>query len=483
MRPVPALRLGAPCTAPGRRLGPATMTGKDPASPPGSALRGYLTLCLLLWAPRLASAQFTVMGPKCPIAASLGGEAVLSCHLSPRMSAESMQVRWFRSQFSAAVHVYRDGQDQFGEQMPEYRGRTELLKHNITEGKVSLRIRDVRPSDEGQYTCFFQSGDFYEEALLEVQVPELRFPRANPWMVTLGVTLTLLFVLIALASYCFWRQHRAKGKLQEELRWRCAQLCAVDVTLDPDTAHPNLVLSEDRKSVRLGDTRQDLPDTPERFDPCVCVLGAEGFAGGRRYWEVEVGDKTGWDLGVCRESVSRKGKITLSPGRGYWVVWLRDGEYKARTSPPTLLSVSTRPSRVGVFLDYEAGEVSFYNVTDRSHLFTFTGTFSGTLHPYFHPGGTNAEPLTICPVLAQARGDPSPAQPARRGELSRESRANKLRQRVGSRKYVTAPARLGTPQMVPASVGPALPKLAGSSTLVGPPGEIEAAGVDLPVCN
>nr|XP_014435497.1 myelin-oligodendrocyte glycoprotein-like [Pelodiscus sinensis] len=202
------------------------MTGKDPASPPGSALPGYLTLCLLLWAPRLAPAQFTVMGPKCPIAASLGGEAVLSCHLSPRMSAESMEVRWFRSQFSAVVHLYRDGQDQFGEQMPEYRGRTELLKHNIADGKVSLRIRDIRPSDEGQYTCLFQSGDFYEEALLEVQVPDLLIPWDNPWKAGLGVILALWFVLIALASYCFWRQHRAKGKLQGELGWRCAQLCA-----------------------------------------------------------------------------------------------------------------------------------------------------------------------------------------------------------------------------------------------------------------
>ncbi|XP_075769293.1 zinc finger protein RFP-like [Pelodiscus sinensis] len=202
------------------------------------------------------------------------------------------------------------------------------------------------------------------------------------------------------------------GALAAERGLRRARGFAVDVTLDPDTAHPNLVLSEDRKRVRHGDTSQDLPDTPERFDSYPELLGAEGFAGGRRYWEVEVGDKTKWTLGVCRESVSRKGESTYSPGDGYWVVWLRDGGYEALTSPSTLLPVSARPSRVGVFLDYEAGEVSFYNVTDRSHLFTFTGTFSGTLHPYFSPcnnaGGTNAAPLTICPVPAQAGGNPCP---------------------------------------------------------------------------
>ncbi|XP_044837970.1 erythroid membrane-associated protein-like, partial [Mauremys mutica] len=186
----------------------------------------------------------------------------------------------------------------------------------------------------------------------------------------------------------------------------------VDVTLDPDTAHPKLVLSEDRKRVRLGDTRQDLPDNPERFDYSVFVLGAEGFTDGRRYWEVEVGDKTGWTLGVCRETVSRKGKVKLSPRKGHWAVWLRDGGYKALTSPSTPLPMSVRPSRVGIFLDYEAGEVSFYNVNDRSHLFTFTGTFSGKLRPYFSPGlnagGTNAAPLIICPVPAQAGGNLCP---------------------------------------------------------------------------
>ncbi|XP_074873242.1 E3 ubiquitin-protein ligase TRIM39-like isoform X2 [Carettochelys insculpta] len=183
---------------------------------------------------------------------------------------------------------------------------------------------------------------------------------------------------------------------------------AVDVTLDPDTAHPNLALSEDRKHVRFGARRQDLPHNPGRFENYINVLGAERLAGGRSYWEVEVGDKTGWDLGVCRESVSRNGESKLTPEDGYWAVWLRDGGYKACTSRPTPLPVSARPSRVGIFLDYEAGEVSFYNVTDRSHLFTFTHTFSGPLRPFFcpgvNPGGTNAAPLTICPLPAQPQG-------------------------------------------------------------------------------
>uniref|UniRef100_A0A8C3XLT1 Uncharacterized protein n=1 Tax=Chelydra serpentina TaxID=8475 RepID=A0A8C3XLT1_CHESE len=193
-------------------------------------------------------------------------------------------------------------------------------------------------------------------------------------------------------------------------------LSPVDVTLDPDTAHPKLFLSKDRKSVKHGDTRQDLPNNPERFDSRPCVLGAEGFRGGRRYWEVEVGDKTRWDLGVCRESLSRKGNVTYTPKDGYWVVWLWDGEYKAFTSHPTPLPVSVRPRRVGIFLDYEAGEVSFYNVTDRSHLFTFTDTFRGKLRPYFCPDTASFPFQLDDPVENRTPGNPQPSpSPVPRG--------------------------------------------------------------------
>ncbi|XP_019357554.1 PREDICTED: zinc finger protein RFP-like [Gavialis gangeticus] len=193
--------------------------------------------------------------------------------------------------------------------------------------------------------------------------------------------------------------------LLAEREFRRARGHAVDMTLDPDTANPYLILSEDRKRVKDGDIQQDLPDNPERFDTCACLLGCEGFTGGRHYWEVEVGDKTAWALGVCRESVRRKGEVILAPEDGYWTMWLQDGEYGALTSPLTPVPICVQPTRVGVFLDYEAGKVSFYNVTDRFHLFTFTDDFSGTLRPYFYTGvneeGTNAAPLILCPVPAE----------------------------------------------------------------------------------
>ncbi len=178
----------------------------------------------------------------------------------------------------------------------------------------------------------------------------------------------------------------------------------MDVTLDPDTAQPNLILSDDGKQVRHGDIRQKLPDTPERFDPCVYVLGKKGFSSGRCYFEVQVKGNTEWDLGVVRESIDRKGAITVSPSDGYWTVCLRNGdEYEACEDALVSLSLRVKPQRVGVFVDYEEGLVSFYDVESSSHIYSFTAqSFTEKLFPLFGPcpnnGGKNSSPLIITPV-------------------------------------------------------------------------------------
>ncbi|XP_072094695.1 zinc-binding protein A33-like [Mobula birostris] len=165
----------------------------------------------------------------------------------------------------------------------------------------------------------------------------------------------------------------------------------VSVTLDVETASPCLEVSEDRKSVRWTGTRRDLPDTGKRFTNWECVLGSEGFTSGRRYWEVEVTGNRYWCLGVAAESVERKGWVSLRPETGFWVIarvydvlHRHCDVFSTLISPESRLPARPIPGRVGVYLSYESGTVSFYNAETKSHLHTFTGNkFTGKLYPFF----------------------------------------------------------------------------------------------------
>uniref|UniRef100_W5M0R6 B30.2/SPRY domain-containing protein n=1 Tax=Lepisosteus oculatus TaxID=7918 RepID=W5M0R6_LEPOC len=179
------------------------------------------------------------------------------------------------------------------------------------------------------------------------------------------------------------------------------QIYAADVTVDAKTAHPGLVLSADGKRISHGDKPKPLLQNSERFDRAVAALGREGFASGKHYWEVDVGAKTDWDLGVAGESAKRKGEVRVAPGDGYWhVAYFDDVACVAVTEPLTFLSLRDKPRRVGVYLDYEEGELSFYNAEDRAHIFTFKDDFAEKLYPLFSPGlnlgGQNAAPMIIC---------------------------------------------------------------------------------------
>ncbi|XP_054419911.1 E3 ubiquitin-protein ligase TRIM69 [Pteronotus mesoamericanus] len=172
------------------------------------------------------------------------------------------------------------------------------------------------------------------------------------------------------------------------------------LTLDPKTAHPNLLLSEDQTSVWHGDIKQVMPDDPERFDSSVAVLGSKGFTSGKWYWEVEVAKKTKWTVGVVRESIIRKGSCPLIPEQGFWLLRLRNqNDLKALDLPSCSLKLTNNLDKVGIYLDYEGGQVSFYNAKTMTHIYTFCSTFMEKLYPYFCPclndGGQNKQPLHI----------------------------------------------------------------------------------------
>ncbi|XP_066579327.1 E3 ubiquitin-protein ligase TRIM39 [Amia ocellicauda] len=215
------------------------------------------------------------------------------------------------------------------------------------------------------------------------------------------------------SDLCLGAVQRVVSELEERVHTEVTKLAKADlkkvqryevnVTLDPRTAHPYLTLSEDYKQVALGPKRQTFSNHPERFDCAGCILGRESFTSGRHYWEVTVWSKTDWDLGVVRDSINRKGKIRASPGNGFWFMSLRNrNRYTFRTDPPTPLDLAEKPRKVGVYVDYEEGQVSFYNVEAGAHIYTFTDTFTEKLLPYFSPctneDGNNSAPLVISPV-------------------------------------------------------------------------------------
>ncbi|XP_072892933.1 zinc-binding protein A33-like [Hemitrygon akajei] len=193
--------------------------------------------------------------------------------------------------------------------------------------------------------------------------------------------------------------------LKTVLRETLDAINRVSVTLDVETASPCVEVSEDRKSLIRTGTWRNLPDTGKRFTHCrwPCVLGSEGFTSGRHYWEVEVTGIRFWSLGVAAESVERKGWVSLSPETGFWVIGRdydvlhRDDDViRGLTSPESRLPAGPIPGRVGVYLSYESGTVSFYNAETKSHLHTFTGNkFTGKLYPFLMTWDGN-QWLRIC---------------------------------------------------------------------------------------
>lgn len=161
------------------------------------------------------------------------------------------------------------------------------------------------------------------------------------------------------------------------------------MTFDPETAHPNLSLSQSCTSVWFEEDKdtKDCQANPRRFHYYYCVLGHQRFTTGRHYWEVEVGRKTAWRLGVAKEDVPRGQMDATGTSNGLWTLALKGGSVLACTDPkPTKVNVSVHLVRIGVFLDCEKEEVSFYNAVSMAPIYTFTmGTVMGPLFPFYNP--------------------------------------------------------------------------------------------------
>ncbi|XP_052561152.1 butyrophilin subfamily 1 member A1-like [Tympanuchus pallidicinctus] len=195
-----------------------------------------------------------------------------------------------------------------------------------------------------------------------------------------------------------------KETLKKENDLLRAQRHKVDVTLDADTAHPRLQVSEDGKSVTDTGVIRKVPSKEERFDSHTFLLAKEGYTSGRHYWEVDVGKKLNWSLGVAQETVTRKETVALSPENGFWVIGLADGqEYWAHSDPWTRLTVSGRPQKIGIFLDISSKKLSFFNVHQKKMMYAFSfvnyHSQNVKLFPFFSTGSSatnsDTEPLRI----------------------------------------------------------------------------------------
>uniref|UniRef100_A0A673NCR8 E3 ubiquitin-protein ligase TRIM39-like n=1 Tax=Sinocyclocheilus rhinocerous TaxID=307959 RepID=A0A673NCR8_9TELE len=201
--------------------------------------------------------------------------------------------------------------------------------------------------------------------------------------------------LIDVAEHITSLQFRVWEKMQSLVEY-------TPVALDSNTAYPCLSLSKNLTSVSNTGTMKELPDNPERFDHFVFVLGSKGFTSGCHSWEVVVGQNNDWVIGVVKESVARKGKISGCPEGGFWTIALSDGKYTAMTTPHTPLNLKGHLERVRVKIDYNNGEVSFFDSVGVTPIYTFNDHFTETMFPFFCPGaninGNNPGPLKICPV-------------------------------------------------------------------------------------
>ncbi|XP_051889703.1 E3 ubiquitin-protein ligase TRIM39-like [Pristis pectinata] len=164
---------------------------------------------------------------------------------------------------------------------------------------------------------------------------------------------------------------------------------ARNITLDVETSHPTLEITDDGKAVSVRENPLDIPLSPKRFTQVTAVLASEGFNTGKHYWEVTVQDKSNWSVGIVKESMPRGENSNLMNSPLAWSVAFQQTLYLAwHNNISTPLEV-TRLQRLGVFLDYEAGQLAFYNANTMTPLHTFSESFTETVYPAFNPGRSN----------------------------------------------------------------------------------------------
>ncbi|OCT60985.1 E3 ubiquitin/ISG15 ligase TRIM25 [Xenopus laevis] len=162
---------------------------------------------------------------------------------------------------------------------------------------------------------------------------------------------------------------------------------ARDILLDINTAHSNIAVSSDLKSLSRSDRKQSHRPARGRFKFYFQILSIRSFSTGQSYWEVETSQTGGWKIGVAFPSIEKKGDQSwLGNNKKSWCLYKYNKEFSViHNSNINPLTIEAHCQRIGIFLDYEAGRLSFYVLSEPiKHLHTFTSTFTEPLYAAFY---------------------------------------------------------------------------------------------------
>ncbi|XP_050970491.1 erythroid membrane-associated protein-like [Labeo rohita] len=368
-----------------------------------------ITIVLLVNLLIETSVSFTVVVPGDPVLAHVGSRVILSCWINPPENAEGLEIRWYRqNQFDNPVLLYNHGKIQNIQEC--YRNRTSLTPRSdqsggLKDGDVSLRLEKLTFQDEGSFHCYVSGGTAYDGEAVELKITD----SSGSWK---ALFFTLLILLLCLILGLVWLIHKyrqkltgkkAAGKIVGDINIEELRKHAVEITIDREHSHPDLLVSKDCKIIRYN---AGYDHTGEGFPYELCAFGAQRFTSGCHYWEVELAQKNTppknyWLIGVVKEGTfTSRDRSALTPSSGYWFL-CSDGPngFHTNTDQSVTFSLTPRPERLGVLLDYDNGQLSFYNVSKSKHLLTISATFSGSVVPLFNPGVADQTPLKIldCP--------------------------------------------------------------------------------------
>ncbi|XP_072891299.1 butyrophilin subfamily 1 member A1-like isoform X1 [Hemitrygon akajei] len=277
--------------------------------------------------------------------------------------------------------------------------KSEINYNQDSKGLINAKSKIFVSKDAtNRSRCILENQVLKKGQEATIEIADVFFPVVSGWLVFLCLLLCLL--LIALGLGIFWTLRRRKymkgleddesvkqyghWKPLVESDWENMCKNPASIKLDTETAHRQLEISKDQKSVRLTNSQTDVPENEERFTAWECVLGSDGFTSGKHYWEVEVAGNHKWSLGIAGENANRKGDLTLKPKNKFWSIGQNEKEIHANDNDKLDISYQEVPRKIGVYLDYDTGVVSFYDANTRSFLYTFNEKFSEKLYPFFH---------------------------------------------------------------------------------------------------